>query len=114
MGFRQPTVSHHLKIMTEAGLLDRERRGDVGPVLDQRGRPQGDSRHPGPGDLTAAHRAQERRCPARTPQRESVPGRRRHRQAVAAASAFSPSARPARYRSASSAAAHPEPAAVIA
>jgi ArsR family transcriptional regulator len=27
LGFRQPTVSHHLKIMTEAGLLDRERRG---------------------------------------------------------------------------------------
>ncbi|MCX4233295.1 MULTISPECIES: ArsR/SmtB family transcription factor [Streptomyces] len=24
---RQSTVSHHLKIMTEAGLLDRERRG---------------------------------------------------------------------------------------
>jgi ArsR family transcriptional regulator len=27
LGLRQPTVSHHLKIMTEAGLLDRERRG---------------------------------------------------------------------------------------
>ncbi|MWA14594.1 ArsR/SmtB family transcription factor [Streptomyces sp. BA2] len=27
LGFRQPTVSHHLKIMTEAGILDRERRG---------------------------------------------------------------------------------------
>ncbi|MCX5527315.1 metalloregulator ArsR/SmtB family transcription factor [Streptomyces bobili] len=27
LGFRQPTVSHHLKIMTEAGLLSRERRG---------------------------------------------------------------------------------------
>jgi ArsR family transcriptional regulator len=27
LGFRQPTVSHHLKIMTEAGLLNRERRG---------------------------------------------------------------------------------------
>ncbi|WJV48954.1 ArsR/SmtB family transcription factor [Streptomyces flavofungini] len=27
LGFRQPTVSHHLKLMTEAGLLNRERRG---------------------------------------------------------------------------------------
>ncbi|MET9817228.1 MULTISPECIES: metalloregulator ArsR/SmtB family transcription factor [unclassified Streptomyces] len=27
LGFRQPTVSHHLKILTEAGLLNRERRG---------------------------------------------------------------------------------------
>jgi ArsR family transcriptional regulator len=27
LGLRQPTVSHHLKIMTEAGLLTRERRG---------------------------------------------------------------------------------------
>ncbi|MBA0050861.1 ArsR family transcriptional regulator [Streptomyces sp. AJS327] len=27
LGLRQSTVSHHLKIMTEAGLLDRERRG---------------------------------------------------------------------------------------
>ncbi|WP_282703096.1 metalloregulator ArsR/SmtB family transcription factor [Streptomyces sp. CC219B] len=27
LGFRQPTVSHHLKVMTEAGLLNRERRG---------------------------------------------------------------------------------------
>jgi ArsR family transcriptional regulator len=27
LGFRQPTVSHHLKIMTDAGLLNRERRG---------------------------------------------------------------------------------------
>lgn len=27
LGLRQPTVSHHLKIMTDAGLLDRERRG---------------------------------------------------------------------------------------
>lgn len=26
LGLRQPTVSHHLKIMTEAGLLNRERR----------------------------------------------------------------------------------------
>ncbi|GGR87401.1 transcriptional regulator [Streptomyces aureoverticillatus] len=28
LGFRQPTVSHHLKIMTESGLLNRERRGN--------------------------------------------------------------------------------------
>ncbi|MER5182613.1 metalloregulator ArsR/SmtB family transcription factor [Streptomyces sp. NPDC002896] len=27
LGLRQPTVSHHLKIMIEAGLLNRERRG---------------------------------------------------------------------------------------
>ncbi|MFD0269345.1 ArsR/SmtB family transcription factor [Streptomyces sp. NPDC127106] len=27
LGLRQPTVSHHLKLMTEAGLLTRERRG---------------------------------------------------------------------------------------
>ncbi|MFE9882958.1 ArsR/SmtB family transcription factor [Streptomyces sp. NPDC005784] len=27
LGLRQPTVSHHLKVMTEAGLLDRDRRG---------------------------------------------------------------------------------------
>jgi ArsR family transcriptional regulator len=26
-GLSQPTVSHHLKILNEAGLLDRERRG---------------------------------------------------------------------------------------
>ena len=27
LGLSQPTVSHHLKILTEAGLLNRERRG---------------------------------------------------------------------------------------
>jgi ArsR family transcriptional regulator len=27
LGLSQPTVSHHLKILYEAGLLDRERRG---------------------------------------------------------------------------------------
>lgn len=27
LGLRQPTVSHHLKVMTDAGLLNRERRG---------------------------------------------------------------------------------------
>nr|WP_258404936.1 metalloregulator ArsR/SmtB family transcription factor [Streptomyces sp. F8] len=27
LGLRQPTVSHHLKLMTDAGLLNRERRG---------------------------------------------------------------------------------------
>ena len=27
LGLAQPTVSHHLKKLTEAGLLDRERRG---------------------------------------------------------------------------------------
>ncbi|MGW0916866.1 ArsR/SmtB family transcription factor [Streptomyces sp. NPDC002784] len=27
LGFRQPTISHHLKVMTEAGLLNRDRRG---------------------------------------------------------------------------------------
>jgi ArsR family transcriptional regulator len=27
LGLSQPTVSHHLKVLTDAGLLDRERRG---------------------------------------------------------------------------------------
>ena len=27
LGLTQPTVSHHLKVLTEAGLLARERRG---------------------------------------------------------------------------------------
>lgn len=27
LGLSQPTVSHHLKVLTEAGLLGRERRG---------------------------------------------------------------------------------------
>ena len=27
LGLTQPTVSHHLKVLTEAGLLTRERRG---------------------------------------------------------------------------------------
>ena len=27
VGLSQPTVSHHLKVLTEAGLLTRERRG---------------------------------------------------------------------------------------
>jgi ArsR family transcriptional regulator len=27
VGLSQPTVSHHLKVLHEAGLLDRERRG---------------------------------------------------------------------------------------
>lgn len=27
VGLRQPTVSHHLKVLTDAGLLTRERRG---------------------------------------------------------------------------------------
>jgi ArsR family transcriptional regulator, arsenate/arsenite/antimonite-responsive transcriptional repressor len=27
VGLSQPTVSHHLKVLTEAGILDREQRG---------------------------------------------------------------------------------------
>lgn len=27
LGLRQPTVSHHLKVLVDAGLLTRERRG---------------------------------------------------------------------------------------
>ncbi len=27
VGLSQPTVSHHMKVLVEAGLLDRERRG---------------------------------------------------------------------------------------
>ena len=27
LGLSQPTVSHHLRILTEAGLLEREKRG---------------------------------------------------------------------------------------
>lgn len=27
LGLTQPTVSHHLKVLTEAGLLEREQRG---------------------------------------------------------------------------------------
>jgi ArsR family transcriptional regulator, arsenate/arsenite/antimonite-responsive transcriptional repressor len=27
LGLSQPTVSHHLKVLTQAGLLDREQRG---------------------------------------------------------------------------------------
>ncbi len=27
LGLSQPTISHHLKILSEAGLLDREKRG---------------------------------------------------------------------------------------
>jgi ArsR family transcriptional regulator len=27
LGLRQPTVSHHLKVLREAGLVERERRG---------------------------------------------------------------------------------------
>lgn len=27
LGLSQPTVSHHLKVLSEAGLLDKERRG---------------------------------------------------------------------------------------
>ncbi len=27
VGLAQPTVSHHLKVLTEAGLLEREKRG---------------------------------------------------------------------------------------
>jgi ArsR family transcriptional regulator len=27
LGLAQPTVSHHLKVMYQAGLLERERRG---------------------------------------------------------------------------------------
>lgn len=27
LGFSQPTVSHHLKILVDAGILERERRG---------------------------------------------------------------------------------------
>jgi ArsR family transcriptional regulator len=27
LGLSQPTVSHHLRVLTEAGLLERERRG---------------------------------------------------------------------------------------
>lgn len=28
LGLSQPTVSHHLKVLAEAGLLERERRGN--------------------------------------------------------------------------------------
>src|SRR6202008_4174895 len=30
LGLSQPTVSHHLKVLTEAGLLEREQRGRWG------------------------------------------------------------------------------------
>src|SRR5919197_4581582 len=30
LGRSQPTVSHHLRVLYEAGLVDRERRGDWG------------------------------------------------------------------------------------
>lgn len=41
LGLTQPTVSHHLKVLRDAGLVERERRGNwayyriVGDQLDQ-------------------------------------------------------------------------------
>jgi ArsR family transcriptional regulator, arsenate/arsenite/antimonite-responsive transcriptional repressor len=52
VGLAQPTVSHHLKVLTEAGVLSRERRGtwawfslqparlrEIGDILDPAGAP---------------------------------------------------------------------------
>ena len=33
LGLSQPTVSHHLKKLVDAGLLEREQRGQVGVFL---------------------------------------------------------------------------------
>lgn len=38
LGLSQPTVSHHLKVLSEAGLLERERRGKwIHYVVDPEG-----------------------------------------------------------------------------
>ena len=44
VGVSQPTVSHHLKKLREAGLLESERRGTLGLLPRRPGRP----RHDGP------------------------------------------------------------------
>lgn len=56
----QPTISHHLKILVEAGLLDREQRGKWAwfTVRDQRLRALGDALSP--DDLGASE--DDQRC----------------------------------------------------
>lgn len=44
LGLSQPTVSHHLRILTEAGLLEREKRGCVGVLPPGAVRDLGDRR----------------------------------------------------------------------
>ena len=39
LGLSQPTVSHHLKTLTDAGLLDREQRGKWAYFPQPGGRP---------------------------------------------------------------------------
>jgi len=47
----QPTISHHLKVLHEAGLVDRDKRGDRGTGQPRRAhrRPGPVTRHPEPG-----------------------------------------------------------------
>jgi ArsR family transcriptional regulator, arsenate/arsenite/antimonite-responsive transcriptional repressor len=69
LGRKQPTVSHHLKLLTEAGILDREQRGKwawfrlVPGALDQiraalghDGASQGAAPDPAPGLAPSADR----------------------------------------------------------
>ena len=48
LGLAQPTVSHHLRILREAGLVAGERRGKVGPLPGGPRAPVGDQGCPEP------------------------------------------------------------------
>jgi ArsR family transcriptional regulator len=96
LGLSQPTVSHHLKVMHDAGLLDRERRGtwvfyrvraDALETLRAALAPRPEGRSAavpaaaGAAAATASGRtpAPPRRPVARPPARAAASGRRRRR-----------------------------------
>jgi len=37
LGLRQPTVSHHLKVLLQADLVEREQRGNTSPSVESNG-----------------------------------------------------------------------------
>ena len=76
LGLSQPTVSHHLKVLTEAGLLERERRGTW--VYHRIVRAPFDALR----DALSPKGIRSPRAPSRSSSRSSPPARRGTRAAV--------------------------------
>ena len=101
----QPTVSHHLKVLREAGIVGSERRGPLGLLLRQPRRAGGAERMAEQTDRTRTRSA--RRCASATPPRRARSERAdagccggRPSSARAAAASTSPDACGRRRRSA--------------
>ena len=76
----QPTVSHHLKVLREAGIVGSERRGPVGLLLRQ---PRGGGGAERMAErMTAERRRSRARCASATPKRAALGATRGARAAA--------------------------------